>query len=51
MSPLSAPPLLTSDWLNTTRSLDIPDFRGKLLVIEAFQMLCPGCVRPTRRDA
>jgi hypothetical protein len=44
MSPLSAPPLLTSDWLNTTRPLDIPDFRGKLLVIEAFQMLCPGCV-------
>lgn len=44
MSPQSAPPLLTSDWLNTTRPLDIPDFRGKLLVIEAFQMLCPGCV-------
>ncbi|MBL8907167.1 MAG: redoxin domain-containing protein [Rhizobiales bacterium] len=44
MSPLFAPPLLTSDWLNTTRPLDIPDFRGKLLVIEAFQMLCPGCV-------
>lgn len=44
MPPLFAPPLLTSDWLNTTKPLDIPDFAGKLLVIEAFQMLCPGCV-------
>jgi len=39
-----APPLVTSDWLNTPRPLDIPDFSGKVLVIEAFQMLCPGCV-------
>lgn len=39
-----APPLLTSDWLNSTKSLDVPDFRGRVLVIEAFQMLCPGCV-------
>lgn len=44
MSPLFAPPLLTSGWLNTTRPLDVPDFRGRVLVIEAFQMLCPGCV-------
>lgn len=44
MTPSLAPPLLTSDWLNSAGSLDIPDFRGKLLVIEAFQMLCPGCV-------
>jgi len=39
-----APPLVTSDWLNTPRPLNVPDFRGKVLVIEAFQMLCPGCV-------
>lgn len=39
-----APPLLTSAWLNSPRPLDIPDFRGRILVIEAFQMLCPGCV-------
>ncbi|MFZ1679394.1 MAG: redoxin domain-containing protein [Rhizobiaceae bacterium] len=44
MSPLLAPPLLTSDWLNSAGPLDVPDFRGKVLVIEAFQMLCPGCV-------
>lgn len=44
MTPQSAPPLLTSSWLNTPGPLDIPDFHGKILVIEAFQMLCPGCV-------
>lgn len=44
MIPRLAPPLLTSDWLNSTRPLDIDDFRGRVLVIEAFQMLCPGCV-------
>lgn len=44
MTPSHAPPLLTSAWLNSERPLDIADFRGRLLVIEAFQMLCPGCV-------
>jgi len=39
-----APSLVTSGWLNTSQLLDIPDFRGRVLVIEAFQMLCPGCV-------
>lgn len=39
-----APALVTSDWLNTAKPLDIPDFKGRVLVIEAFQMLCPGCV-------
>lgn len=39
-----APPLVTSEWLNSDRPLDIPDFRGRILVIEAFQILCPGCV-------
>lgn len=39
-----APPLLTSAWLNSDKPLDVPDFRGRILVIEAFQMLCPGCV-------
>lgn len=44
MKPRLAPPLVTSAWLNTSKPLDISDFRGKILVIEAFQMLCPGCV-------
>lgn len=44
MTPQLAPPLLTVDWLNSPKPLDVPDFRGRVLVIEAFQMLCPGCV-------
>ncbi len=44
MTPPAAPPLQTSGWLNSAKPLDIPDFRGRILVIEAFQMLCPGCV-------
>jgi hypothetical protein len=41
---IPAPSLITSEWINTDRPLDIPDFRGRVLVMEAFQMLCPGCV-------
>lgn len=44
MTTRTAPPLLTSGWLNTSEPLDVSDFRGRVLVIEAFQMLCPGCV-------
>lgn len=44
MNSLAAPPLLTDGWLNSPKPLDIPDFRGRILVMEAFQMLCPGCV-------
>ncbi len=39
-----APPLTTSDWINTPRPLALDDFHGRVLLIEAFQMLCPGCV-------
>lgn len=39
-----APQIVASHWLNTPKSLSIADFRGRILVIEAFQMLCPGCV-------
>lgn len=32
-------------WFNTGGSkLSLSDLRGKVVVIEAFQMLCPGCV-------
>ena len=33
-----------SEWLNTDRPLSLDDFRGRVLAIEVFQMLCPGCV-------
>jgi len=39
-----APELQTSDWLNTSEQISLKQLRGKVVVIEAFQMLCPGCV-------
>lgn len=31
-------------WLNTDAPLALEDLRGRVVVIHAFQMLCPGCV-------
>ncbi len=39
-----APELQVADWLNTPAPLCLADFRGRVLLIGAFQMLCPGCV-------
>lgn len=34
-----------SQWFNTNDTpLSLIELRGKIVVIEAFQMLCPGCV-------
>ena len=40
----TAPELDVSEWLNTREPLSLEKLRGKVVVIEAFQMLCPGCV-------
>ena len=39
-----APPLLAAQWLNTPQDITLDALRGKVVVVEAFQMLCPGCV-------
>ncbi len=31
-------------WLNTQTPLRVADLRGRVAVLHAFQMLCPGCV-------
>ncbi len=41
---MQAPELQVSEWFNTDGNLKLPDFHGKVVLIEAFQMLCPGCV-------
>ncbi len=41
---LPAPPLTVREWLNVTKQLDLEAVRGRVVLIEAFQMLCPGCV-------
>lgn len=42
--PTMAPPLQVSAWLNTPQPLSLEGLRGRVVVLHAFQMLCPGCV-------
>lgn len=39
----AAPAWTTTQWLNSD-PIALTDLRGQVVVIEAFQMLCPGCV-------
>lgn len=39
-----APDWRVSRWFNTDRPLSLQDLRGRIVVLHAFQMLCPGCV-------
>lgn len=39
-----APPLKIECWLNTAQDIALEQLRGRVVLIEAFQMLCPGCV-------
>ena len=39
-----APELEISEWLNSDTPLSLATLKGKVIMIEAFQMLCPGCV-------
>jgi len=39
-----APELMISQWFNTQTPISLSNLLGKVVVIEAFQMLCPGCV-------
>lgn len=40
----AAPDWHVSQWFNTPVALDLAALRGKVVVLHAFQMLCPGCV-------
>ncbi len=42
--PQLAQPLDVIEWLNTDQPLTLSSLTGKVVVIFAFQMLCPGCV-------
>lgn len=39
-----APELSVSQWFNTAAPLSLESLRGRVVVLHAFQMLCPGCV-------
>ena len=40
----TADELIVSEWINTEKAISLSDLRGKVVVLHAFQMLCPGCV-------
>lgn len=39
-----APELAVSQWFNTKEPMSLAALRGRVVLIHAFQMLCPGCV-------
>ncbi len=39
-----APPLSVSQWFNCDCPITLDALRGKVVLIHAFQMLCPACV-------
>src|SRR3546814_6968230 len=39
-----APAWVASQWLNTQQDISLDSLRGSVVVLHAFQMLCPGCV-------
>lgn len=39
-----APEWHTTSWFNTARPLTLEQLRGRVVLLHAFQMLCPGCV-------
>lgn len=36
--------LSVAQWFNTEQAISLAQLRGRVVVIGAFQMLCPGCV-------
>lgn len=38
------PEIEAAEWLNTEKPLSLTELRGRVVAVEAFQMLCPGCV-------
>ena len=44
MNAHAAPELQVSQWFNHDQPLSLGQLRGKVVILHAFQMLCPGCV-------
>jgi peroxiredoxin len=43
-NPEKPPAWSVSRWLNTKTPMTLDGLKGRVVVLEAFQMLCPGCV-------
>ena len=44
LAPELAPELAISQWLNSSIPLTLASLRGRVVMLHAFQMLCPACV-------
>lgn len=44
MEPRPVPEWETTTWLNTSEPLNLERLRGRVVLLHAFQILCPGCV-------
>ena len=44
-NPETPPELVTAQWFNTPEPLSLKKLKGKVVVLVAFQMLCPGSLR------
>jgi len=40
----SAPELQVQEWIGSDSNITLKSLRGKVILIEAFQLLCPACV-------
>ena len=45
MTDAFAPEIQIERWFNTDQPLTLAALRGRVVVMHAFQMLCPGCVQ------
>lgn len=43
-APPDAPELALASWFNAPEPLTLAALRGRVVLLHAFQMLCPGCV-------
>ncbi len=44
MTARPAPEWQTTTWFNTPTPITVASLRGRVVMLHAFQMLCPGCV-------
>ena len=44
-NPESPPEIIASQWFNAPEPLSLKKLKGKVVVLVAFQMLCPGSLR------
>ena len=40
----TADELIVAEWVNIEKPISLSELRGRIVVLHAFQMLCPGCV-------